>query len=125
MKTTKRIFALLTAVILCLAPMALMVGAAQNDEISLYGSPNYTCICGESRVYRSLTNAVLIEKEIVKSQSVCCIDWYNNVEYICTSCNVVKDRDDGVGIQRSHPTFHQNTANGRYYCTQCGIEKTW
>ena len=34
MKTTKRILALITAFILCLAPMALMVGAAETETCS-------------------------------------------------------------------------------------------
>ena len=105
MKITKRILALITALVLCLAPMALMVGAAEN-EVILYGSSlNNPCIyCGETRVYRSLENATFIEKEIVGTQSVCYINWYNNVEYRCAKCGEVKDRAD-IGIQLSHPTF--------------------
>ena len=125
MKFTKRILALITAVVLCLAPMALMVGAAEN-EIILYGSSlNNPCIyCGETRVYRSLENATFVEKEIVGTQSVCYINWYNNVEYRCAKCGEVKDRAD-IGIQLSHPTFYLNTATGNYYCPLCGIVKTW
>ena len=42
MKTTKRILALITALVLCLAPMALMIGAADKVEITDVGP------CGHS-----------------------------------------------------------------------------
>ena len=58
MKTTKRIFAMITALVLCLAPMALMIGAA--DATANTGS--YCSKCGTNNVYTTSPNTIMGDK---------------------------------------------------------------
>ena len=118
MKTTKRILAILTAIVLCLAPMALMVGAAQHG-IAPFVMHDLTCeSCGSTNVeYREYPWAIQIG--ITGPTATHC---YQNImvkaELDCEDCGYIdEDQYYEGGVQ--HPTFVQNPANGRYMCSNC------
>ena len=100
MKTTKRILALFTAFVLCLAPMVLLVEASstvcphyQTVDI-VRGSP--------SRTYR------------VASEKGCYATEYENSYYYCELCD---HRWEGTYIVYSR---HHLAANG--VCAYCGYD---
>ena len=74
MKTTKRILALITALVLCLAPMALMVGAAVTNEVC------------EHYQYVDIIEGTLVSSTYIGTDAVCYRNVYENSYYACQEC---------------------------------------
>ena len=113
MKTTKRILAILTAFVLCLAPMALMVGAAENAFNSMHiycdhSGANYVISWGEA-----VTSYI---DTIYGTADRCCLIAYINVPMYCPDCDVTFY--DTAYKEASH-NWANNSVNGAVYCTRC------
>ena len=123
MKMTKRFFALLTALVLCLAPMALMVGAAENNIVPR----GIQCSC--SPTYHTVLEYGYSRTEIVKTALRCHIIYYysdedTRVRLRCNTCSIEFDTDS-FGKEYTHPTFLSKEVNGEtvFYCPACGYEQ--
>ena len=123
MKTTKRILALITALVLCLAPMALMVGAAENDVIPC----GIHCNCTPS--YHTVLQYGYKRVDLRGTATSCCITYYysdedTQVQLRCNSCHIVF-YTSSYGVESTHPTFYSKEVNGEtvYYCPVCGYEQ--
>ncbi|MBE6657542.1 MAG: hypothetical protein E7604_03765 [Ruminococcaceae bacterium] len=114
MKTTKRILAMITALVLCLAPMALMVGAAATGTLCHE--------CGKYTVVTTYPNTPMGPQVIIGSANVCYEQEILTELTKCTSCHTVY-YDETTTRKYNHVNFAQNSANGRYYCVVCGIQK--
>ncbi len=101
MKMTKRFFALLTAMVLCLAPMALMVGAAVADTVC----PHYNVANID---YISYVETVKL------ADATGCYMWVWNAQYTCDICQWHWE-----GIYRDIQRHHY-AANG--VCAYCGYD---
>ena len=113
MKTTKRILAILTAIVLCLAPMALAVGAAENGT-RCHDCERYT-------VVTSYPNTIRGNKVIIGSVNVCYEQDVLTALTNCTYCGKIYC-EEITTRKYNHVNFVQNAANGRYYCVLCGIQ---
>ena len=115
MKTLKRILALLTALVLCLAPMALMVGADYASPAAITGGCN---LCGgNTTTYHGIRE--FQGETLVGSASICSYRTYITEKVVCDSCNELISYNTTTEAT-SHPTLMPHPANGRYYCSKCG-----
>lgn len=120
MKTTNRILALITALVLCLAPMALMIGAADanTDVVSPKGlhcsciNPSHSIISYDS-YYDDYFNLSITR---------CCVRYYQNVKLQCNSCHIIFTTAS-YGKELTHHTFYYDEENDVYKCPKCGFEK--
>ena len=115
MKTLKRILALVTTLVLCLAPMALMALAA---EVSVYGLNVDTCDCnnpGEpwGGEHYDTTN--------VSGPYWCQSMHYSGGYFTCLTCGKTQ-AIDGYNRLIAHPTVYYKE-DGSYYCNVCGYNK--
>lgn len=113
MKLTKRILSVLTAAVLCLAPMALMVGAAES---TVYGVNVDVCDCNNPG---QPWGGVPYGKPTNISQAY----WCQSQEYIggyftCLTCGETQ-AIDGYSRLIAHPTVYYKE-DGSYYCPVCG-----
>ena len=123
MKTTKRILALITALVLCLAPMTLMVGAAENDIVPR----GLHCSCNPTRY--TVLQYGYSRNEIQKTALGCYITYYysdanTRVKLRCNTCHI-EFYTDSFGQEYTHPTFYTKEVNGEtvFYCPACGYER--
>lgn len=111
-KITKRILAILTAIVLCLAPMVLMVGAA---EFSIYGLNVNTCDCNNpGKPWGGTYTGFSYEYHSVW----CRRNYYSGGSFTCLTCGLTQ-AIDSYDTLSAHPTFTINPANGRYWCPDC------
>ncbi len=121
-KTTKRILALMTALVLCLAPMALMVGAAViNDNMVAPCGIDCDCV---NPTYTTLVTGNPTYSIEVATATGCIIQYYDAMIVECNNClarSVVRD----CGKEFTHPTFIYGTENGitAYHCPRCSYYK--
>lgn len=126
MKTTKRILALITALVLCLAPMALMVGAAVVGEtISPMGlhcnCPNPTYTLYDHGPF--VTNADgSIKENSIGSALVCYESWYKYSRMQCSDCHIIFYNYNVTRAEFTHPTVYKVEIDGEMhdYCPKCG-----
>lgn len=121
MKTTKRILALITALVLCLAPTALMVGAS---EIAPCATLDRSCnMCGNSNVSEVPCQRTLISRLNIGTYSTCQSSLYIIGHYVCNdiSCGYVEPKNESVVTQ--HPTIYYNEDRTRRFCVVCGYEE--
>ena len=126
MKMTKRFFALLTAMVLCLAPMALMVGAAAIHETTVQPlSADYPCPkCGSVHYYVESLPAAS-ETEYKHTADVCCTKTYSSANMKCGYCNYEGVLYGSFTRDYTHPTliYCTQTINGvditAYHCPAC------
>ena len=111
MKTTKRILALITAFILCLAPMALMVGAAETIDVCSVCRHDSGTVISTGLEYR----------EYVGSHNVCFNVYCDDVTSICDACGEIYFSDHVFVRSMSHPTMFYKTENGitAWHCPLC------
>ena len=113
MKPLKRVLALITALVLCLAPMMLMVGAA---EVSVYGLNVNTCDCNNPGQPWGGKNPEF--QYYVYDAYWCKSMYYTGGYFTCLTCGETQ-AIDGYNVLIAHPTFTINPANGRYWCPEC------
>ena len=116
MKTLKRILALLTALVLCLAPMALMVGAA--DQIAVPAATGCGT-CGSNTFITTYIDEYYHHDEIVGSATVCYNEKWCHAVSTCVGCPATYDVCY-TKYSRTHASLMPHPANGRYYCSKCG-----
>lgn len=112
MKMTKRILAILTALVLCLAPMILMVGAAEFSVYVLHGN----CDCNTPGAPYGGTNPVF--DDYVKQSYWCKSMYYTGGYYDCLTCGT-KNEIVGYNQLIPHPTVYYEE-DGSYWCPECG-----
>ena len=117
MKTTKRILALITALVLCLAPMALMVGAA---EIAIYSANVNVCDCNNPGDPWGGINPTF--QYYVKGDYWCKSMYYTGGYFTCLTCGETQ-AIDGYSKLIPHVEFVVNPANGRLWCPECHVTK--
>ena len=117
MKTTKRIFAMITALVLCLAPMALMIGAA--DATANTGS--YCSKCGTNNVYTTSPNTIMGDKIYLHTRDFC---FERPMLTSVTKCHNCGRMYEEIITYRKfgHVDVYQNPANGRWTCYECGYQ---
>ena len=122
MKTTKRILALITALVLCLAPMALMTLAAETVPCATRDL--YCLRCNYSDVtYQSCKTTF--------SRTICDIGTYSECQYneylvgylVCNrpTCGYVEN--DYIYRTTQHPTIYYNEDHTMRFCVVCGYEE--
>ena len=112
----------MTAIVLCMAPMALMVGAAEHLIEIHFLTRDVTCSHDPNNYI--LSGGILDESaddDYVWHWYYCKRIWYRNGNAYCPVCQSNYTVDYSILI--SHPSFLQNPANGRYYCSDCHMEK--
>ena len=114
MKTTKRILALLTALVLCLAPMTLMVWAADGG---------YCRYCEHYSVYTTYPNTVVGSKIYIRTANTCFELPTLTLLTKCqtSSCNHVF-AEEITYKKYGHVDMYQHEANGRWTCRECGYQ---
>lgn len=123
MKLTKRILSVLTAIVLCLAPMALMVGAAETlQEIEIRFITRGD-VCGHNPDNIIITGGEYDPDadEYVYGTYYCKRIWYRDASAYCPVCDRTYTVDYGKLIP--HPSFIQSQVNGFYYCCECNMIK--
>ena len=115
----KKIPALITAVVLCLAPMALMVGAAEN-LVEIY-AVSRKLLCNHDPDNFILSGGIYdrtVTNDYVYHWYYCKRLWYRDGNAYCPEC------DDNYTVDYSrltpHPTFIQGS-DGYYYCPDCNM----
>ena len=104
------------SIVLCLAPMALMVGAAENGGVNLA----YTAYCGHDPNYFTMytdqaANCYILE--IIGTSSICCYVHYTGCPYECNICH-----ESGTTSYKDYLKTHsyrQSEVNGNYICHRC------
>ena len=112
MKMTKRILAFVTALVLCLAPMALMVGAA---EISVYGMNDDICDCNNPG---DTWGGTYSHTEYLGQAYWCKRMYYTGGWFTCLTCGETQ-AIDGYNKLIAHPTVYYEE-DGSYWCPECG-----
>ena len=118
MKITKRILAILTALVLCLAPMALMAGAAEQNECTQHIFTPPIPDNAASAHYASMSLA---------TPQYCPPIVYVGCPKICTICGYtiyVNYTATDLKVEHRFVT-KQSPVNGAYYeeCSFCGYDK--
>lgn len=113
MKITKRIFALLTALVLCLAPMVLMVGASETIDVCAVSA------CRHDR--GSIISTGPEYREYVGSYNVCYEIYCDDVKAKCDACGEIYYTDHVFVRSTTHPTLIYGTENGitAWHCPAC------
>lgn len=106
----------MTALVLCIAPMALMALAA---EVSVYGLNVDTCDCNDPGEPWGGTNPVF--QYYVKSAYYCQSFYYTGGYFTCQTCGKTQ-AIDGYNKLIAHPTVYYKE-DGSYYCNVCGYNK--
>ena len=111
MKTTKRILAMITALVLCLAPMALMVGASEHG-VAPCALHDVSCdSCGSTNITYVSCDTVLYSAQY-KTPIYCYYEEYLVGRVICLACDAVTP--DFYVNSSQHPTL----LHGK--CPACG-----
>ena len=121
MKTLKRILALLTALVLCLAPMALMVGAAEHG-VAPCAVLDVTCdSCGSTNVvYLDCEDTTLYHAEYA-TPIYCYYEEYLLGRVSCLACGAI---DPDLYVRSSqHPSIMYNEERTKRFCNACGFEE--
>lgn len=116
MKTTKRILAIITALVLCLAPMTLMVGAVDNG-ISTRAVHSRTCdFCGSTNVsYTEYASPRLVYQE-GPCDEYCSLYRY---EINATSCGNCTLTDHDYIDRYTYHNYITSPVNGSQICSNC------
>ena len=102
MKTTKRILVLITAFILCLAPLVIGVASAEMNDVC----PHYkTAVIDRGPISRSY--------RVAEANKCYCYE-YDNASYTCDDCGHVWEGTYIVYTQ------HHMVSNG--VCAYCGYD---
>lgn len=121
MKTTKRILALITALVLCLAPTALMVGAS---EIAPCATLDLSCaVCGNSNVSYQECKQTLISSINIGTYSVCQYCEYLVGHTVCGNSSCGYRAPDYEYRTTQHPTIYYNEDRTMRFCVVCGYEE--
>ena len=120
MKTTKRILALLTALVLCLAPTALMVGAA---EIVPHATHTTSCdLCGSNAPFRECQQ-ILISSVNIGTYSECQYCCYLIGHNVCSNSSCGYKEPVPTYRTTQHPTIYYNEDRTMRFCVVCGYEE--
>lgn len=113
MKFTKRILTLLTAVVLCLAPMVLMAGAAELSESDIMSDNECTHSNGWHIILSTAANRYFYGSP---TSTHCPPYYYTGVYHECLDCGHVK-----------YDTYYSQTRSVHLFsngvCSYCGYEK--
>lgn len=121
MKTLKRILALMSALLLCLAPMTLMVGAAENLNEIHFISRRLLCNHDpDDFILSGGTYDATVTDDYVYHWYYCKRIWYRGGTATCPVCGHSDTVDYSVLI--AHPTFIQGS-DGIFRCPDCKMEK--
>ena len=113
MKTTKRILALITALVLCLAPMALVADAA-DDVVRCT-----TCGNVDIRFIRHGTITPVSGGDVY-----CIYESHNGCWWYCDNCDTHGQAAHRVGFNIPHQmTYYENNGDPYMSCTLCGYRR--
>ena len=115
MKTTKRILALITALVLCLVPMVFMIEAA---EIAIRGVNVEVCDCNNPG---KPWGSTYVGYTYVYHSHWCKRNDYTGGYFTCLTCGETQ-AIDGYDHLTPH-VWDTNPANGRPWCTDCHMMK--
>lgn len=111
MKTTKRILAMITALVLCLAPMALMVGASEHG-IAPCALAGATCdSCGSTDTLTAPCDPILYYA-VYRTPIYCYYEEYLVGRVVCFDCDAINP-DYNI-----HSSQHPTLLHGK--CPACG-----
>ena len=117
MKTTKRILALITALVLCLAPMALVADAAETTP----GTGSCCGNCETNNVFTTSPNTVVGAKIYLHTTDFC---FELPILTSVTKChNRGQMYAETITYRKfGHVDVYQHPANGRWTCYECGYQ---
>ena len=120
MKTLKRILALMTALVLCLAPTALMVGASAGDMPRLVYDGRCERCLSSNVTYQDLTDS-LYSTTIVGEETRCQRYKWLVGHWYCKNCNHYESKYEFT--YSNHPTLYYNEEGNMRFCAVCGYEE--
>lgn len=121
MKNLKRILALMTALVLCLAPMALMIGAAEHG-VTPRAVLDVTCVsCGSTNAVYLPSDEVVLYFAEYATPIYCYYEAYLLGRVSCLTCGTINP--DLYVNSSQHPTIMYNEDRTRRFCTACGLEE--
>ena len=121
MKTTKRILARITALVLCLAPMALMTLAAETVPCATRDL--YCLRCNYSDVTYVSCKQTLTRRLNVGTYEVCQYNEYLVGHLVCNRSSCGYAEPDYIYRTSQHPTIYYNEDRTMRYCRVCGYEE--